>query len=267
MRLSILFLALCAFGFGADLDISPVLENIQQVQAINTEQLIHLSQTIDSRDGWAATVDSGPYEVIDGSVLVTVGKEFRQATSTTLTRGIWWNSNANSAFLRFGKLGNVFELPPGGTITIGMFDFEGMLDFDRQFDRPVMIFGAARDDNEFQDLMKSNPNLISLLRTKVDWLEYIADSEANTDHPLHGLTQPERDIMVEKTRFRGGGIAGTYLGIFRTKLSAKQFREVMRDFGLDIKYLSRLPDGHDDMECIKRATCKVKQNYVCTSNC
>jgi len=195
-------------------------------------------------------------------VAVTNGFTAWRMQEGPLFEGIWWNTGNQSAFLSFGEGKSLFEMTPNSMLVFAVGANKDLFPDSREV---VMLGGAARNHQEFNDLMRVDPNILSLIRSKAEWLDYLANS-TQPGHPLSGLSEQRLQIITDSLVFRNQGLAGANIEEIRKHLNTDQIQEIFRLFGLDI--LSTLQNqDYRNYECDSPGNCRKNSCCICTSNC
>jgi hypothetical protein len=250
---------------GKDVDEIPlILASWDSSTAIHEHSLNKIAKYFSVDNYWLiAPVDDG-IRVEWATSLVSITNEFtvRTASNGILANGIWWNTSNQPAFLRIGTAEPLFEMSPNSMIFIRRGSEYDALTDDQEI---VMLGGAARNDREFSDLMRTDPNVISLIRSEADWYDFISDT-GQAGHPLAGLSPRSLEIITGCFKFNNGGLAGANIEVLKKHLSSEQIQEMFRLFGLDI--LSTLQNqDYRNYECDSPGNCRKNSCCICTSNC
>lgn len=132
--------------------------------------------------------------------------------------------------------------------------------------------------------------LLAPIKTREDLDRYMEELRQNPDakSPLNLLSSAARDRFVNSLVFTERGLGGYYYGDLQSQLTASQIYRLLSLFGAQHTtsfvrgariesradqlimqsdaFLRAAPD-HENYECVSRATCGPRTNYICTSNC
>ncbi|HEX2121466.1 MAG TPA: hypothetical protein VHL59_07475 [Thermoanaerobaculia bacterium] len=132
--------------------------------------------------------------------------------------------------------------------------------------------------------------LLAPIKTREDLDRYMAELRQNPDarSPLNLLSPAARERFVNSLVFTERGLGGYYYGDLQSQLTASQIYRLLSLFGAQhttplvrgARIESRAdqlimlsdpvaaaPADYEHYECVSRATCGPRTNYICTSNC
>jgi hypothetical protein len=130
-----------------------------------------------------------------------------------------------------------------------------------------------------------------IIRSQADLQRYLA-ATAGSGSPLSALSSDARTRFLASATFNEKGITGFHYGDLQSELTASQIVAVLRLFGVEkdvaiipnvrvetasdqraikaFQFLDPPADGGTDYKgywCSSPATCTVKNDSICTSNC
>jgi len=120
----------------------------------------------------------------------------------------------------------------------------------------------ARSVREFKELMQTDPEEVYFIRSAEDWERFRRNADSQ-ENPLEPLTEEEVEEFTRSLVFRNGGLAGAKVDVIETRLSYRQYRNLMGAFGMDIV----LERDYRGWYCSARGTCRQETLAICTSNC
>lgn len=156
----------------------------------------------------------------------------------------------------------------------------------------VQAADVPRRDREFVDAARGRELafLLAPIKTKEDLDRYLEElrQNPNATSPLHQLSPGARDRFLNSLVFTEAGLGGYYYGDLQAQLTASQIYRLLSLFGaqhttprirgariesradqliMDQPESMLPPADYEHYECVSRATCGPRTNYICTSNC
>lgn len=160
----------------------------------------------------------------------------------------------------------------------------------------VVDVQAADVPRRDREIMNADPGrelafLLAPIKTREDLDRYLEELRQNPEarSPLHLLSPGARDRFLNSLVFTETGLGGYYYGDLQAQLTASQIYRLLSLFGaqhttarirgariesradqliMDQIESNMLPPAdYENYECVSRATCGPRTNYICTSNC
>jgi hypothetical protein len=154
----------------------------------------------------------------------------------------------------------------------------------------VQAGDVARGERLIEDRGRELAFLLAPIKSKADLDRYLEEVRQNPEArtPLNALSPAARDRFLNSLVFTEHGLGGFYFADLEAQLTASQAYRVLSLFGaqhvtsllqgariesradeiiMENTVAPELPADYKDMECVSRATCGPKYNYICMSSC
>lgn len=151
----------------------------------------------------------------------------------------------------------------------------------------ITIKALATEIERFNAYQENLAFALAPIKSSIDLKLYLQATPEQAS-PLSKLSPDSRQRFLSSLTFNEKGITGYYYGDLVNELTASEIYQILSLFGeqnsthllktvhvvtetdkliMEQPVIMLRPVDHDNMECVKRATCGPRISYVCTGNC